>query len=202
MNKSGNRRFYKIFGNNNGKKIYRGSILPNDKQAGSYFLGGVSCFVIDESGNIIIEKRGNTNITKGKLDLCSGHIDNNETPTQAMIREYVEELHNGTQEEIEKARNEAINNLVKLDELDLIFKDKEKERKFFIQFFALKTKLETYTMQESEVAEIIKIPMEELFKMMRQGETKFPYDSRFEKIFEQVRNIYKGREITSNIKEK
>ena len=53
-----------------------------------------------------------------------------------MISEYVEELHRGTQEEREQARNEASQNLIKLDELDLIFKDKEKERKFFIQFYA------------------------------------------------------------------
>ena len=58
----------------------------------------------------------------------------------------------------------------------------------------MKSKLKEFTLQESEVAQIEKIPMEELFEMMRQGKTKFPYDIRFEKLFEQVRNIYKERE--------
>ena len=88
------------------------------------------------------------------MDLCSGHIDNNETPTQAMIREYVEELHKGDINEQEQARNEAINNLKKLDELDLVFKNKGNERKFFIQFYVMKTKLKRLTIQKEEISDI------------------------------------------------
>ncbi len=190
--------FYKTYAKTKqGVKIYKGSILKDDEflREGMY-LRGVSCFVIDENGNVVVEKRGNTNITKGKLDLCSGHVDNNETTTQAMIREYVEELHSG--EEKEKAREEAIHGLKKLDELDLIFPDGDKKRNFFIQFYALNSKIKEFTPQTSEVAQIVKIPMEELFEMMRQGKTKFPYDARFEKLFEQVRKIYNKQNNIEN----
>ena len=78
----------------------------------------------------------------------------------------------------------------KLDELDLIFKDKEMERKFFIQFYVIKTKIKKITSQKEEVENIQWIDMEKVFEMIRNGETKFPYDKRYEKLFEKVREIY------------
>lgn len=176
-----------------GKKTYQKRISTKSELNQNDYLGGVSCFIIDENGNILIEKRGNTKITAGEMDLCSGHIDNNETPTQAMIREYVEELHKGDINEQEQARNEAINNLKKLDELDLVFKNKGNERKFFIQFYVMKTKLNKLTIQKEEISDIDWIPMEKAFELIRQGKTKFPYDKRYEKIFEQVREHYQEK---------
>ncbi len=177
-----------------GKKTYQKRISTKSELNQNDYLGGVSCFIIDENGNILIEKRGNTKITAGEMDLCSGHIDNNETPTQAMIREYVEELHKGDINEQEQARNEAINNLKKLDELDLVFKNKGNERKFFIQFYLMKTKLKRLTIQKEEISDIEWISMEKAFDLIRQGKTKFPYDKRYEKIFEQVREHYQEKD--------
>lgn len=177
-----------------GKKTYQKRISTKSELNQNDYLGGVSCFIIDENGNILIEKRGNTKITAGEMDLCSGHIDNNETPTQAMIREYVEELHKGDINEQEQARNEAINNLKKLDELDLVFKNKGNERKFFIQFYVMKTKLKRLTIQKEEISDIEWISMEKAFDLIRQGKTKFPYDKRYEKIFEQVREHYQEKD--------
>lgn len=177
-----------------GRKTYQNRISQKSELNQNDYLGGVSCFVLDENGNILIEKRGNTKITAGEIDLCSGHIDNNETPTQAMIREYVEELHKGNINEQEQARNEAINNLKKLDELDLVFKNKGNERKFFIQFYVMKTKLKRLTIQKEEISDIEWISMEKAFDLIRQGKTKFPYDKRYEKIFEQVREHYQEKD--------
>lgn len=187
------RSFYKTYKRQNGKKVYQGSISPNMELSQNKYLGGVACFVIDEADNVMIEQRGNTKITAGELDLCSGHIDNNETPTQAMIREYIEELHNGSKEEQEMARIEAMQNLKKLDELDLIFSKKinDEGRRFYIQFYALRTKLKDITIQKEEVDSIKWIPIQEVFEMIRQGKTKFPYDARFEKIFSQVEQMCK-----------
>ena len=39
------------------------------------WLNGVTCFVINEKGEALIEKRVNKGLTPGKLDLCSGHVD-------------------------------------------------------------------------------------------------------------------------------
>ena len=64
------------------------------------WLKGVTCFVINEKGEVLIEKRVNKGLTPGKLDLCSGHVDGDETQTQAMIRELGEELGIKTEEAI------------------------------------------------------------------------------------------------------
>ena len=188
-------QFYKTYKKrNDGNKIYQNRISQKSELSQSDYLGGVSCFILDDNGNILIEKRGNTKITAGEIDLCSGHIDNNETPTQAMIREYVEELHKGDINEQEQARNEAINNLKKLDELDLVFKNKGNERKFFIQFYVMKTELNKLTIQKEEISDIEWIPMEKVFELIREGKTKFPYDKRYEKIFKQVREHYQEKD--------
>lgn len=188
-------QFYKTYKKrNDGNKIYQNRISQKSELNQNDYLGGVSCFVLDEKGNILIEKRGNTKITAGEIDLCSGHIDNNETPTQAMIREYVEELHKGDIKEQEQARNEAINNLKKLDELDLVFKNKGNERKFFIQFYVMKTELKKLTIQKEEISDIEWISMEKVFELIREGKTKFPYDKRYEKIFKQVREHYQEKD--------
>ena len=188
-------QFYKTYKKrNDGNKIYQNRISQKSELNQNDYLGGVSCFVLDEKGNILIEKRGNTKITAGEIDLCSGHIDNNETPTQAMIREYVEELHKGDINEQEQARNEAINNLKKLDELDLVFKNKGNERKFFIQFYVMKTELNKLTIQKEEISDIEWISMEKVFELIREGKTKFPYDKRYEKIFKQVREHYQEKD--------
>ena len=188
-------QFYKTYKKGKkGDKIYQKRISTKSELNQNDYLGGVSCFIINENGNILIEQRGNTKITAGEMDLCSGHIDNNETPTQAMIREYIEELHRGDINEQGQARNEAINNLKKLDELDLIFKNKGNERKFFIQFYAMKTKLNKLTIQKEEISDIEWVSMEKAFDLIRQGKTKFPYDKRYEKIFEQVREHYQEKD--------
>lgn len=198
-NKEIKRNFYKIYEKgNNDKKIYKGSTTANLELSQNLYLNGVSCFVIDGKNRILIEKRANTKLTANEIDLCSGHTDNNETPTQAMIREYVEELHSGTEKEKQIAREEAINGLKKLDELDLIFQNKGKERNFFIQFYMLKTKMKQFTPQVEEVQNIAWVPYKECFELIRQGKTKFPYDKRYEKMFMKIEKQIEEKNIENN----
>lgn len=69
-------KFYKIYSKGEkGEKIYKGRVLKSSELSQFQYLGGVSCFIIDENGNVLIEKRGNTKITSGEIDLCSGHIE-------------------------------------------------------------------------------------------------------------------------------
>lgn len=191
--------FFKVFEQGrDGKKFYKGSIVPEGELNSHYCLATVSCFVFNEKGEVLVEKRSmNKKIAPGILDIVSGHINNNETPTQAMIREYVEELHDGNQEEREKARNEAIENLKKLEELYLICDKKG----YYVQFYAMLTKLTTITIQKEEIRNIERIPMEELFEMIRQGKTGIVYNKKLEIVFWQVREIYqeivKGKEENS-----
>lgn len=188
------REFYKTYEKgNNGRKIYKGSIASKERKEYLY-LGTVTCFVIDKNNNVLVERRGKTETEPGELDLVSGHIDSNETPTQAMIREYVEEVHDGSEEEREKARNEASQNLKKLLELDLTFLDDEgKTDKYFIQFYALRTNLKTVTIKKDEVEKIEWLPLEEVFELIRQGKINLQYDKRHEKIFQQVREYSQGK---------
>lgn len=193
------RSFFKVFEQGkDGRKVYKGSIVPEGELYSHYSLATVSCFVLNKRGEILVEKRSmNKKITPGILDIVSGHIDNNETPTQAMIREYVEELHAGNKEEQEKARNEAIENLKKLEELYLICDKKG----YYVQFYVMKTNLTTITTQKEEIENIEWIPMEELFEMIQQGKTGIVYDKKLEIVFQQVRETYqeivKGKEENS-----
>lgn len=88
-------QFYKIYQKSKktpSQKIYVGTRILDDIEE-CYYLSTVSCFVLDENNNVLVEIRGKNESQAYTYDLCSGHIDGNETPTQAMIREYVEELH-------------------------------------------------------------------------------------------------------------
>lgn len=152
------------------------------------WLEGVSCFVINEKGEVLIEKRVNKGLTPGKLDLCSGHIDNEETQTQAMIRELKEELGIDVQEAM---------NVIKLDEnaVPLEFASSNKKRNFFITFYCLKRATSNVKIQEEEIEKIVWLPLEETFELIKSGRTKFPTNYDYEPIFQKVRNVYQNRSI-------
>ncbi len=179
-----NKEYYKIY-DKTGK--YIGTINKNDeKKLTDEFLHGVTCFVINEKGEILMEVRANTELTPGKKDLVSGHVDGNEISTQAMIRELKEEV---------GIRNVDSTQVVKINECSkpLGFESRGKIRNFFIDFYCLKTQKHHFTIQPEEVESLKWIPMEEAFKMIRTGETKFPKQGRnvdYEPIFEKVRNMY------------
>lgn len=191
------RSFYKTYEKGkNGQKYYKGSIIPEQELNTKYSLATVSCFVVNQKGEILVEERSSEKkVSPCALDIVSGHIDNNETPTQAMIREYVEELHNGSEEEKQKARNEAIDKLQKLEEFHLICEG----RGYYVQFYCLMTELENITRQEEEITNTRWFPMEEVFEMVRQGKTGIVYDKNMEKIFEQVRQLYRPKRESENL---
>lgn len=151
------------------------------------WLSGVTCFVVNENNEVLIEKRVNKGITPGKLDLCSGHIDGEETPTQAMIRELKEEL--GI--EIEEAMN-----VVRLTEqaCPLVFESSGKNRNFFIDFYCLKRNKSDVDIQKEEIDKITWVPLENGFELIQSGKTKFPKDYNYETIFEKVKDICNNRE--------
>lgn len=179
--------YYKVYDREN--KLKRIIEIKKEKQLTEEdWLEGVSCFVINEKGEVLIEKRVGKGLTPGKLDLCSGHVDNEETQTQAMIRELKEEL--GIE------FDEAIN-VIKLNEhaADLGFMSSNKKRNFFITFYCLKRTSSEVKMQEEEIEKIVWLPLEETFALIKSGRTKFPTDYDYSEIFQKVRNICIGREI-------
>ena len=151
------------------------------------WLNGVTCFVINEKGEALIEKRVNKGLTPGKLDLCSGHVDGEETQTQAMIRELKEEL--GIQ--LEEAVNVA---KITPDAIPLQFESSGKIKNFFITFYCLKRNSSDVIYQESEIDKIVWLPLEETFELIKSGRTKFPKNYNYKEIFEKVRNICNNQE--------
>ena len=68
---------------------------------------------------------------------------------------------------------------------------------FKIEFFLCNYNNETINIQKDEVDNIFWLPMDEVFELIRQGKTKFPYNEQMEEIFQKVnrsQNIGKERE--------
>ena len=149
------------------------------------WLKGVTCFVINEKGEVLVEARANKGLTPGKHDLCSGHLDNGETETQAMIRELREELGIGIEEAM---------NVIKVTPqgVPLGFESKGRIKKFFITFYCLKRKTSEVTIQKEEIDKIVWLPLEEAFELIKSGRTKFPKDYDYSEIFKKVKEIYYG----------
>lgn len=146
------------------------------------WLKGVSCFVVNEKGEVLIEKRVNKGLTPGKLDLCSGHIDGDETQTQAMIRELGEEL--GIK--IEEALN-----VIKLgyEDIALEFDSSGKKKNFLITFYCLRRNSSEVEIQKEEIDKVVWLPLEETFALIKSKRTKFPTDYDYEGIFQELREI-------------
>lgn len=152
------------------------------------WLNGVTCFVLNENNEVLIEKRVNKGLTPGKLDLCSGHINGEETETQAMIRELKEEL--GI--ELEEALNVA---KITSKPIPLEFKSDGRIKKFFITFYCLLRNNSEVNFQEEEIDKVVWLPLEETFELIKSGRTKFPNSYDYTKIFEEVKNISNNKGI-------
>ena len=126
----------------------------------SDWLKGVTCFVINEKGEVLIEVRANKGLTPGKNDLCSGHLDNDETETQAMVRELKEELGINLEESM---------NVVKVTQqgVPLGFESSKKIKNFFITFYCLKRNSSKIEIQKEEIDKYVWLPLEETFQLLK-----------------------------------
>ena len=157
------------------------------------WLKAVTCFVLNEKGEVLIEKRVNKGINPGQLDLCSGHVDINETQTQAMIRELGEELVIGLEEAM---------NVVKVSQDDLKFQIESSGKilNFLGTMYCLKRNSSEVSIQKEEIEKIVWLPLEETFELIKSGRTRFPKNFNYEQIFQNVRNIQTGKNKLSDRK--
>lgn len=179
---------------NNGEKYYRlydekkkeiGWINPIFENTQTNYLKGVTLFLLTKEGYLVLEKRSQkTVMTPEKIDLISGHRDNHEKAKETVYREVKEEV--GIQKKkITKPRKVKGNIPLKFE-----------GRNFFISFYVAmfrKKKIE-FDLQEAEVEDIIVVPMQQGFDLIRKGLTKFPYEGNeaiFEDIFEKVELFFK-----------
>lgn len=179
---------YKVYDKD---KNYLGNIKAKDeKKLTDEYLCGVTCFVINEDNQVLMEVRANTELTPGKVDLVSGHVNGSETCTQAMIRELNEEV---------GITNIDGGNLKKINKLpkSLGFESNGKIRNFFIDFYCFKTKKEHFTLQPEEVKSIKWVDMNQAFDMIKNGKTKFPKQQdnvNYDEIFKEVERFGKSEE--------
>ncbi len=154
---------------------------------------GVTCFVIDvQTGDILVETRSKDQaLNPEELDLVSGHVDNDETAREAMIRELAEE--------VQIPEEESIPNLQTIitgkEDYENLYNDMNfsKSGLFLIAFFCLlRNGKDGIQLQESEVKSIEWLPMEEVFRMIQDGNTRFPRAEGFDytEIFNIIRQKY------------
>ena len=72
------------------RDVYKRTIDKTDEKNldESDWLKGVTCFVINEKGEVLIEVRANKGLTPGKNDLCSHHIEFNICSKHISVRAY------------------------------------------------------------------------------------------------------------------
>lgn len=183
MNQKNNNEFYKVY-DKTGKYLYDIDV-NKEKELETQYLHGVTCFVINEKNEVLMEVRANTELTPGKIDLVSGHVNGNEVGLAAMLRELEEEV--GIKG-VMGCDIKRVNDLSK----PLGFESKGKIRNFHIDFYCMQTKKHHFTVQPEEVASLKWVPMEKAFEMIKLGKTKFPKQEghvNYEKIFNNVRQI-------------
>lgn len=154
-----------------------------------------TCFVVNSKNQVLIEKRGNTVLDAGKLDLCSGHVQAGEVSIQAMVRELNEEL--GIDE------NEG-RNIKGLGSVLMDFYKIGGNFKCIADIFLLKRSEELLILQDEEVKGIEYYDLEEVLNLIREGKTRLPYDKSYEKIFEKLKEFLgiKQKDNNKNIEEK
>lgn len=185
INAHKNNKYYKVYDE-------KGQYLENidccdENNITSQYLKGVTCFVINQQGEVLLEKRVNKGLTPGKIDLVSGHLDGEEVGTQAIVRELKEEVGIELEESI---------NTRKVGTLPLKFNSNGKNRNFFIDFYYLIRNSSQTTIQKSEVEKVFWVPLNKAFEMIKNGETKFPKDNdMYNEIFKKIELAYhKGNE--------
>lgn len=138
------------------------------------WLQGVTCFVINEEGNVLLEKREKSQEDAGMLDLCSGHVNNGEMTIHAIVRELDEELN---------IPFEVACNVKKI--IDLQAKTKGGQN-FFVTVYALFLGEYAVEFQKEEVEEISYQPRREVYQLLKNNQLRLQYNEDWEEAFEKI----------------
>ena len=150
-----------------------------------------TCFVIDENEQkVLFEKRGECFLDRGKLDLCSGHVQSGEIPTQSMIRELDEEL----SIEEKDSRNVHYLGELRLDYTKLKDETDRKQLKCFVSVYALKMKdISGIQIDNNEAVSMGWLSFEDTIGFISNNMTRIPYDNELEhqyiEIFEKLKEF-------------
>lgn len=143
-----------------------------------------TCFVIDEDGKkILFEKRGKRFLDPGKLDLCSGHVQSGEVPTQSMIRELDEELSIKEND----SRNVHYLGELKIDYTKLKDETDRKQLKCFVSVYALKMKdISSIQIDNNEAISMGWLSLEDAIGFISNNMTRIPYNKELQKEYNEI----------------
>ena len=172
-----------------GQKI--GTISKKEYYSGNYnevpWIKCCTCFVIDEKEQkVLFEKRGKRFLDPGKLDLCSGHVQSGEVPTQSMIRELYEEL------SIKENNSRNVHYLgeLRLDYTKLKDEIDRKQLKCFVSAYALKMKdISEIQIDNNEAISMGWLSIEDTIGFISNNMTRIPYE---EELSEEYNRIFQN----------
>lgn len=143
-----------------------------------------SCFVVDrQEKKVLFEKRGNTLIDSGKVDLCSGHVQSGEIPQLAMMRELKEEL--GIPENI--SSNVHYLGDVFVDCSNLSDPTNRKNMKFITSMYALDISYaKDIKMDNDEVVRFAWLSQEDAIGFIENSMTRIPYDEKLKEQYDAI----------------
>lgn len=124
----------------------------------------IACWVVNEKNEILLQRRSsNKKQSPNMLSVTAGHVDLNELPFEATLREIKEEIGLDIQQQ----------ELMSLD----TFKAKKPNNYHFKYVYLLRTdkKIEELTMQENEVSELLYVSIDKLKEMLKEPNTELTF---------------------------
>lgn len=170
----------------------------------AFWIKCCSCFVVDrKEKKILFEKRGNTLIDSGMLDLCSGHVKSGELPRVAMARELNEELG------VDMSLGSSASYLgdVYADYSNLSDPTNRRNMKCIISMYALSLDdISRINIDNDEVVRYAWLSRDDAMAFISNGMTRIPYDEDLKKqydvIFKKLDSYINKNKASHDIEEK
>ena len=141
----------------------------------------VSCWIMNENGDILLQKRtANKRRNPNKWAKTGGQVDSGESAEEAIFREVKEEL--GI--EIPQEQIKVIE----------IRKSDDKNKRFAYNFiFVVNYKINEYTLQKDEVAEVKYVSIEDMENLKKNDDTNYTFCNWKENEFYNEMNLLKNK---------
>lgn len=167
----------------------------------------VTCFIICKNDKTIaIQKRAETELDPGELDIVSGHVRDGEINRTAMMREMKEEMGMKDFSRMDLARDLIYCGSVKMDFSKSNKHNKNKNLRCFatVYAFVVDDKSRVFV-NEDAVAQMAWANYYDVKKAIRASMFRFPYTDEnsevYEKIFKNIDQIVEGKEFCMSASE-
>lgn len=141
----------------------------------------VSCWIMNEKGEVLLQKRtANKRRNPNKWAKTGGQVDSGETPDEAMFREVKEEL--GV--EIPKEQ---------IKDMSICKSDGKNKRFAYNYIFVVDYKINDYTLQKEEVAEVKYVDIEDMEHAKQNNDSNYTFINWGKGDFESEMNLLKNK---------